>query len=83
MLKEADRAPTRAYRTNEESTHLQNVTAELVKGGEGHVVERLIPGYGDDSEHDGEKADKTREGTNPVGYVGAKTGWVSRMEEGA
>lgn len=81
MLEEADGAPTRTHGTSEKYTHLQNSAAKLVKGGEGLVVEGLIPGYRDDCEHDREKAGETREGTDPVGYVGAKTRRVSRMEE--
>ena len=83
MLKEADGAPTRPHGASEESTHLQNSTAQLVEGCEGIVVEGLIPGYRDDSKDDCEEAGEAREGTDPVGYVGTETGRVSRMEEGA
>ena len=83
MLKEADGAPTCAHGASEESTHLQNGAAELIEGGEGLIVEGLIPGYRDESKNDCEEAGEAWEGTDPVGYIGAETGRISRMEEGA
>jgi hypothetical protein len=82
LLKEANGAPTCAHGASEEGTHLQNGTAELIEGGEWLIVERLVLGYRDYCKNDCEEAGEARKGTYPIGYIGAETRRVGRMEEG-
>jgi hypothetical protein len=47
------------------------------------VVKGLIARKGDHSKYYGEEAGEAWEGTDPVCHIGAETGWVRRVEEGA
>jgi hypothetical protein len=83
LLKEADGAPTRAYRTSEERAHPQNGAAQLIKRGEGLIVERFVARERDESENYCEEAGEAWKGTDPISYVGTETGRVGRVEQGA